>query len=436
MGGIEDPEVRCSVTQLDALERFVTDNADLERIEDTLREFDAFAFLGVSSSEETHSKILTWLLDPRGNHSTGSYFLTAFLLATGAVTEDQTRGIDWSNTLVQREWRNVVDGTIGFLDILILNAEAHFACAIENKVFSSEHTEQLTRYRKAMEQRYGGFDRRHLFLSRHGTLPERKEEREFWAPVDYKTVQKLVENTLERGGDPGNETVIAFLRQYVTTLRRRIVPDTEMRRMATKIYLQHREAIDLIYRHKEHYIDYLNQICEETIGNRGNWELIGPRDDKKLLAFVDTSWTEFGTFRRGTSLLPQSVALLWFDFDFRVTGEVTLILTISAGGIEDDVRRQLFDKTQGRDPSIFDPRGSPRGGYSEKTIRLYASKPILSESDIVDGDEASCRDKITEWVSNFTKVEYPKMNEIIADALREVDAELGGRCGGSAAHRS
>ena len=416
---MEDP-----MTHLSAMERFAAHNPDLDRLEDVLKEFDAFAFLGVSASEETHSNVLAWLLDPWGSHSTGDFFLTTFLRETGAATDEQTRAIDWSGTSVQREWRHVVDGATGFLDILILNPGGHFACAIENKVFSGEHTGQLTRYRRTIERHWGNFHRSHLFLTRHGILPERPQERRFWMPVDYQTVLRVVEKTLERGVNPANEGATAFLRQYATTLRRRIVPGTEVKQLATRIYLQHREAIDLIYTLKEDYIDDLSKICEKAICGQEGWKLIGPRDGKKLLGFIDTSWEDFNTFYKGTSLLPETGALLWLDFDFRVIGEVTLILTMSSGSIEDEARKLLFANTKESSPQIFDHRGSPRGEYSARTVRLYASEPILSESDIIDGDRASWPDRMTEWVSNFAAHKFEEMNEIIVTNLKEIDAEL------------
>lgn len=411
------------MTQISALQRFVEGNADLERLEATLREFDAFQFLGVSRSEETHSDILAWLLDPQGNHSARDFFLTAFLDETGAATEEQIRTVDWSATTVRREWHNVVDGETGFLDILVLNSDAKFACAIENKVLSGEHTEQLTRYRKAIDRQYGGFHRSHLFVTRHGGLPEQSEDHQFWKPVSYETILRLVEKTREHV-DPGNEAVTAFLQQYTTTLRRRIVPDTEIKRMATRIYLQHTEAIDLISRHKEHYIDDLRDICKEVISGQEGWELIGERENGKLLAFIDTTWKEFCMVHTGTGWQPQTDSLLLLDFDFRVIGEVTLILTISSGSIEDKVRRSLFEKTKGQHPGIFEHRGHRLGTYSANFIRLYESEPILSKSDIIDGDRAALEGRITEWAHNFASSQFPKMSRIVEDAFREIEAEL------------
>ena len=414
------------MTQLSALKKFAEDNPDLERLEEMLAKFDAFAFLGVSGAEKIHSKILAWLLDPQENHSAGDLFLREFLLETGAATCEQILTIDWSNTIVQREWRNVVDGETGFLDILILNTEGKFACAIENKLFSVEHSEQLTRYRSALEQEYPAFSRSYLFLSPQGTPPKSPGEHDFWKVMNYGTILRLVEKTLEHELGPGNEDVTVFLRQYATTLRRRIVPDTEMKQMATRIYLQHREAIDLINHHKEAYIDDLGEICKEAIGCCESWQCVGERDGKKLLGFIDHRWNQFSMFHTGTGGPPQTDFLLWLDFDFREIGQVTLILTVSSESTKADVRKMLYDKTQGQHPGIFDHRGSPRGGYHDTgTIRLYASEPILTESDIISGDRASWRNGVMEWVSEFIKNEYPEMNKIVCNSFREIESELG-----------
>ena len=76
------------------LEKFTAD-PELARLEEMLTEFDLFAFLDLSTSEEVHSRILAWLLDPQGNHSLGEFFLTNFLLETKAATNEQIRAADW-----------------------------------------------------------------------------------------------------------------------------------------------------------------------------------------------------------------------------------------------------------------------------------------------------------------------------------------------------
>ena len=407
------------------LDKFEAD-PDLALLEQTLERFDAFAFLGMSRSEEVHSNVLAWLLNPSGNHGAGDFFLTSFLLETKAASDEEIRDIDWSDTTVQREWHNTVNGVTGYLDILIVNVEARFVCAIENKVFSGEHSEQLTRYRKAIERQYRGFSKSYLFVSRHGGPAQQPKERECWTPVGYGTIQEQVEQTIARGLDPVNEDVEAFLRQYATTLRRRIVPGTELHRLAARIYLRHSEAIELIYGQKYGYVDDLVEICKCSIAEQKSWEIVNPDNGKDSLGFIDSSWKELGGFDTGTGWQPYSDGLLILAFDFRKVGEVTLILTMVPGTCE-GLRKRLFDMTQGEYPDIFDPRGSPLGGYRDKWVRLYKSEPILSKSDLIDGDAASWRSKVTTWVSDFAKGEFPEMDKIILRSFRNIEAEQANR---------
>ena len=68
--------------------------------------------------------------------------------------------------------------------------------------------------------------------------------------MSYATVLQLVEQTVTQGDGAIREDVSSFLRQYSTTLRRRVVPDTtsNARAMARKIYMEHREANRLYQR--------------------------------------------------------------------------------------------------------------------------------------------------------------------------------------------
>ena len=418
---LEGVEANKSMTQIQALEELDAD-PDLTQLGEMLAEFDALELLGVSGDEETHSDVLAWLLNPRENHLMGDHFLKKFLLETKAATPEQVRDKDWSNTEVRREWHNVVDGETGFLDILVLNVDEDFACAIENKIFSGEHSEQLTRYRKALERHYRKYHRSHVFLTRHGDLAELAVEQESWTPVNYGTILQLVEETLEHWGDRGTEEAMSFLRQYSTTLRRRIVPETEMRRIANNLYLRHREVIDLIVDQKEAHIADLSRICREVTEKETCWELIGERTGGKLLCFVEPSWKRPWALRTGTHLGKQSDSLLVLDFDFRKFGEVRLLLTMMEGS-DQKIRESLYAMTQGEHPGVFDHRGDRRGGtYRTTTIRLYASEPILSGAAFMEGDRATWRDAIAKRVSKLAKKEVPEMNDIILASLSEVES--------------
>lgn len=393
---------------------------ELTRLDDMLSEFDALEVLGVSRRENTHSNVLAWLLNPQGSHMLGAYFLKEFLRETKTSTDVKLEDQVWLNTRVLREWHSVVDEGGRALDILVLNEDAKFACAIENKVLSGEQGGQLTSYRKALEANYPGFDASHLFLTRYGDHAKCEKERKFWKPVRYGLVLRLVEKMLKDGPSPDNDEVIEFLRQYEKTLRRRIVPETEMRRTANNLYLKHRAAIDLIIRQREAHIAGLSRICREVATQKTNWKEIGERSRGKLLGFVDPQWKEHDVLWTGTTLGKQSKALLVLDFDFRVFGEVRLLLTIMRGS-DENIRERLYKDTQERFPRVFNHRGAKNGGrHREQTIRLYVSEPILSGTDFIEGDRESWRKAISDGVRRFVDEEFSEMNKIICNSLGEI----------------
>ncbi len=342
--------------QIAALERFAT-TSDLktlrEMAEEQRTEFDAIDFLRLSNDEEFHSNFLAWLLGPNNNHGIGDYFLKKFLRRVG-LSFEVIESVDWTPAESQREWRNIADGQPGYLDILIVNESTGFLCAIENKIWSGEHSEQLTRYRKALKERYSDYDRHYIFLSPRGTLPYREEEQKYWKPMNYTAILELVEQTID--DTEVREDVRAFLRQYATTLRRKIVPDsnTNIAELVRKIYLEHREAIELIIQHKPNLVDEMKQIFRDAIKRQDKWRL--DCEDVGFLRFQSTDWGRFAVQKTGTGWLAQSSnALLLFQINFRdgPTNLPYLDLGLSPATNE-SIREKLFDSA--RQSLLFTPR--------------------------------------------------------------------------------
>ena len=324
--------------------------------------------------------------------------------------------------VVQREWHNEVDGRIGFLDILVLNVDASYACAIENKVFSSKHSEQLTRYRNALSRDLDHFRRSYVFLSPRGIVARRPDERQYWTPVSYESVLRLVEDLIENGVASDEVAVTAFLDQYVTTLRRRVVPDTELRQKATSIYLQHKKAIDFIYEHRESYVDAVERFCREAIDLQEHWLHIG-QPPQKMVGFAHTAWERYRSFHTGKGWAPRTDAAVLFDFDLREIGKVNVILTIAVGDSE-TVRRRLYDKMQER-PDLFNARGHLQGGrFHQGFIRVYVSEGLLSEADFSNWDEEAVRAKIIKWAGDFAQNDFQMMHKAITECLAELDKEF------------
>ena len=148
------------------LERFVVENDELERLEELVAEFNLFEAIGTVRHELRHSDTLRFLLDPSSPHGFGDAFLSRFLKGALVGTQAGELGpveidvADLAKTEVLREWKQI--------DILIRNQASNFVVAIENKVGSEEHSNQLQRYRKTLESEYPGARRVFLFLTPEG----------------------------------------------------------------------------------------------------------------------------------------------------------------------------------------------------------------------------------------------------------------------------
>ena len=109
-------------------------------------QFNMFHACGVGHYENSHSSIITELLNPQGSHGQGTIFLEAFLAS-------QKLDINFlldKGASVFTEYV-VTDGRI---DILITNPYRQ-AIIIENKIYAQDQPEQLKRYNKYAHDEYG-----------------------------------------------------------------------------------------------------------------------------------------------------------------------------------------------------------------------------------------------------------------------------------------
>ena len=389
-------------------------------------EFDALDFVGdlgfgsgraLWSSEEFHSDVLAWLLSPRHSHGLGDSFLTRFLQQAGMQPVGPPR--DWAATEVTREWAHVVDGQPGRIDILIVNHTHQILCAIENKVFSDEHSNQLTRYRKALEESsYSTFTKYLVFLTPQGTFPAREAEKLQWKPLTYSKVFDMVQHIVNSHEIPARTGVRGFLNQYATTLRRNIMPETSLSQLARKTYLEHREAIDLIIANKPDWVTEVKPWLKKGIAKRPEWLL--DVEGGNYIRFRTEDWDRHDAAQTAGGWSLTSNTKLRFEFTF--SGDLPYLqLALSPKNETNDfLRLKLFEAVQQK-PQVFKLNANMPSDY---WIHLHRSDYILDESDLgVGWDDGTTRAKLEKWIADFATHEFPAMNEVIVGCLQEIDAE-------------
>ena len=134
--------------------------AELKRNESLKRgeRFNMFGVCGVNHYENTHSGILSEMLNPQGSHGQGNLFLTLFLkeLSIESLLDD-------NHADVLTEYST----DYGRIDILIKDTEGH-AIIIENKIYAADQNEQLKRYNNYALSKYGQGNYMVLYLTLNG----------------------------------------------------------------------------------------------------------------------------------------------------------------------------------------------------------------------------------------------------------------------------
>lgn len=198
-----------------------------------------FDVLKVTDTEIRHSNMLAWLLDPTANHGLGGEILKRLInwfAGEHISIPDEAVELLMCNFYsfsVRREWRNI--------DLLLFSTEAKVVFAIENKIYSGEHGDQLEKYKSTIEEHFAGYKQYFVYLTLDGdesSIPD------VWHSLGYEKIIEWAEISLTPSVRPD---VKQLIEQYISVLRRKVMGyPPEVVDLCNKIYQKHKEAIDLI----------------------------------------------------------------------------------------------------------------------------------------------------------------------------------------------
>lgn len=280
-----------------ALQEFLLDIECLDELLPWTGKFNLFDVLKVSRTEIRHSNMLAWLMDPNENHGFGDAFLKGILQRL--IENDSYEKYDVFKILlsdmhsfsVYREWRNI--------DIMLVSSEEKILIAIENKIGSHEHSNQLNRYRQILETDFKDYKRLYVFLTQDGENPSDVEN---WDVLTYTDVVELLEHLYEQ--TELQQDVSLMVRNYLEVVRRDIVEDQQLIDICNKIYNKHKKALDLIFENRtdgrtqisDAIMNALDKLSQEGIiihsADWGNYVFRTAEMDEQLPLLKDSnsSW--------------------------------------------------------------------------------------------------------------------------------------------------
>ncbi len=382
-----------------ALEKFLLDNPELERLETLLCEFNIFEALGAIKVELRHSEFLAFLMNPNQNHGLGDFFIKRLLqkaVAGKVINSLPFTAIDldiWNldDIEIRREWHQI--------DILVLSEAHQLAIIIENKIDTKEHSNQLQRYYKSVEQQFHNWRILGIYLTPDGDIASDNR----YLSLSYEVICGLIENIIDSRKSIIGPDVFTLMQHYTVMLRRFILSGSELERICYKIYRKHQRALDLLFEYRPdlqaELYDLMTQLIESTPGltldysTKGYIRFVANEIDIPLLQ-QGGSWT-------------ASNRILLFEIK-NLADRMGIYLIIGPG--PNDIREKLFELSKQKD-SILKPSHKVLG----KSYQTIFQVGLLTKTDYESPDIGILQKKIEKRWESFITEHLPQITVIIKE---------------------
>ena len=377
---------------------------DLKRLEELLGEFNLFDVLNIGHLELQHSWVIAWLLDPRGSHGLSDYFLRAFLSQAASVAQERGAPVPSPDDVAGWRFSSVeVARERFYIDILALSEDDHLACIIENKIFSGEIPGQLRWYLETVKRTYPSLTPFPIFLTPEGREPLEERDRDCYVPFDYVQVADIIDRTLGARESIISAPVRSFLEQYTRTLRRHILDaPTDIDELAFRLYINHREALDLVMKAYSSSTGLGWDIIDEAM------ETLGPhlkpdQHGRVYHNFFAACLDEIPALQEGSGWTASGRIVLFQVGRVDTTRELRLWI----GPGPEDTRRRVFKVAQ--DTGL--PFLESRSDTPFSPFHWVYGRTILTDSHLLDRDKA--RTEVRRAVLEFFEQDFwPLVNGI------------------------
>ena len=385
------------LSEEELLENFILNNPELDRLENMLGQFNVLETLNIVNAELRHSNILAWLFNHNSNHGIGEYFLKQFLKYF--IKNNKSELINGLNIFdfelfnyvdleIRREWNNI--------DILIILKEddKRIVITIENKIKSPEHSGQLHKYRKIVENEFKDYIKFYIYLTPESVIPSDEN----WIPFKYDIVADLIDDLLTNRKDLMHENVYNFIKQYSVILRRHIVGNSEIEQIFKQVYKKHEKALDLIFQYKPDIILEISEYLQELINKES--DLILDTAGKTVIRF--TSYVIDNKIEKVGEGWTPSKRIVLFEFS---NYEIRLVLRLYIGPGDRELRGKLLDFFKAKS-ELF--KHADRR-FGKKWHAVY-QKEFLRKKDCEDKNIEDLKPIIKKRFDDFLKEDLKNIN--------------------------
>jgi len=399
----------------EALNELIVNCPEFDELEALLGGFNLFQVLKFEYGEIRHSNVLAWILDPAESHGLDDTFLKKWLMRVvheadhnfpiSAVDIDSGELV---KVEVRREWEN-----IDLLLILQWAKQKPWVVCIENKIHTKQHSAQLSRYRKIVENTFPHASQQvFLFLTRSEEPPQDAA----YLPASFTQIhQALVESMRSREKAIGSEPKV-LLQNYVRLLEEKFMDESDIARTALKIYQQHRRALDVIFEHRPDNLGMASSALRELLAqNSDKLGIVMAASTKFYIRFIPEIWDVPGNTQG--KAWPSSNRTVVFELN--ISGERPY-LYIVAGKAPDSWVEPIWlmsDSAPFR-PSQYRQKKRPNTWC---TLHIAGHSKIKVDTDEI-ADPAELAQRVFDWcVKSFQEPQTEQVVQIIADRLPDLE---------------
>ncbi len=291
---------------IEQFETLLMEDLGFQTLEQRLAPFCPFESLGMVRSEVRHGNFLAALLDPFGRHGFGAFLLRLFLVRAiqSARAQDiavtlsalDVHLLNFEEADVRREWQRI--------DLLVLLAKPKIVIAVELKIDSTQHSNQLARYRMTVEENWPASEWRQMliFLTKN---PEGPEDAEHWIPTPLADIARIFERADRCPTADG--LAVKMVASYLDMLRRHHVENAELEDIAQKLWAKHRAVLEFLSDRRPNIVGDLfqeisrrsSEIVKKLNASGQNWVTDDQSGNTLQFAFAD--WDKLAGFKEASN---------------------------------------------------------------------------------------------------------------------------------------
>lgn len=358
-------------------------------IERRIFRFCPFEAIGMVRQEIRHARFLSFILDPNRPHPFHDHLLKAFL----QVASDRARKVsldvplaihrpDCSAALIHRE-RDNIDIMVEIPPASRISGEKGLVVAVELKIDAAESAHQLGKYRKQVLAGYPSDEWDHLFvfLTKDEAAPS-EANIDAWIPVGLADVIDSFDQMVKAQSLVGE--AVDLYRKYSAMIRRHLVEDKDLARLARSIWGKHREALEVLYEYRPdlqgEVISWLGDNSARLIASvreKTGFTLSTDTSSRRILRYSVDDWQDIPRFREGERNWVATGSLMVIELTDVGGGRLRASFVLGPG--PDDIRQNVYREIQ-------DLADGGDIGIGRRTSRLGPFKH-LSAGDVQTGAE-------------------------------------------------